>query len=102
MSDTEDPNKRTAKPKKAIKARRLIAPKDAPKQKHTTQAERDKTPALSQRGGKGVKRMDLSKVEKEFLQESSSTTKAGTLVVMCCTSSCKPTTRRIARPRSYA
>jgi hypothetical protein len=69
MSDTEDPNKRTAKPKKAIKARRLIDPKDAPQQKHTTQAERDKTPALSQRGGKGVKRMDLSKVEKEFLQE---------------------------------
>ena len=69
MSDTEDPNKRTAKPKKAMKARRLIDPKDAPQQKHTTQAKRDKTPALSQRGGKGVKRMDLSKVEKEFLQE---------------------------------
>ena len=69
MSDTEDPNRRTAKPKKTIKPRRLIDPKDAPQQKHTSQADRDKTPALSQRGGKDVKRMDLSKVEKEFLQD---------------------------------
>ena len=74
MSDTEDADRRTAKPKKAIKPRRLIDPKDAPKSKesttkHTTQADRDKTPALSQRGGKGIKRMDLSKVEKEFLSD---------------------------------
>ena len=79
MSDTDEPNRRTAKPRKAIKPRRLIDPKDPPKKappqpapattKPTSQADRDKTPALSQKGGKGIKRMDLSKVEKEFLQD---------------------------------
>ena len=69
MSDTDDPNTRTAKPKKAVKPRRLIDPKDPKKRGHVSQADRDANPTLSQQGGKGVKRMDLTKKEKDFLKD---------------------------------
>ena len=78
MSDTEDPNTRTARPKRAVK-RRVIAPKDAPttdapttdaptKQAPTKQAP-PKQPEPAKVDKRYMKRQPLTKVEHAFLTD---------------------------------
>ena len=71
MSDTEDdPNKRTAKPKRALKPRGVIAPKDAPtKQAPTKQATTEEPAPAKAKERRRRHRAPLTKVEHAFLTD---------------------------------